>query len=112
MAKVTYINPIAFLRGKIGKKEPIVYKRLNTANKDGENTNFTQVYVKPEPHALSAAETETRTRFKAISARVRTAYSTESTLRSYKAQFAVQSTYKSLRKFIWEAEAALYDAEP
>ena len=111
MALIKYLNPIAFLRGKIAKDQPVVYKHMNTANKDGEKVNFTQLYTKPAPHALSAAETNARIRFKAIAARVRVAMHDEQQLAAYKAQFAAQSAYKSLRKLVWENEAEAYDRE-
>lgn len=111
MAKVIYIDPVDHLKGKIGRKSKVVYKHMNQANKDGEKVNFTSLYEKPADHVPSAIEQASRNRFRAISARVRTAYATEATLNSYKAQFRAQSAVLSLRKFIWDAEAALYAAE-
>lgn len=111
MAKVVYIDPVDHLKGKIGKQSKVVYKHMNQANKDGEKVNFTSLYEKRADRVPSALEQASRNRFRAISARVRTAYATEQTLNSYKAQFRAQNSVKSLRKFIWDAEAALYAAE-
>ena len=111
MAKVIYIDPVNYLRGKIGKKSKVVYKHMNVENKDGEKVNFTSLYEKPAGRVIGSREQTARDIFRAVSARVRTAYATEATLNSYKAQFRAQSDVKSLRKFIWDAEAALYAAE-
>lgn len=111
MAKVIYIDPVDHLKGKIGKNSKVVYKHMNQANKDGEKVNFTSLYEKPAERTPSALEQSVRARFKAVSGRVRTAFATPQTLSSYKAQFRSQTAAKSLRKFIWDAEAALYDAE-
>lgn len=64
-------------------------------------------------HTLGSIEQAARERFRSIAARVRTAYATPATLTSYKLQYQVCPIKDkiTLRKFIWDAEAALYDAE-
>ncbi len=111
MAKVIYQSPIAYVQGKIGKKSNVVYKHNSIANKEGEQTNFTQLYNAPANYTLTEEAQAARNNFKAVAARVRTAYATEATLNSYKAQFRAQSKVKSLRKFIWDAEAELLAGE-
>lgn len=111
MALVKFINPLAYLRGKLSKKDAVVYHHKNIANKDGEKVNYTSVYEAPAPRALSAREIATRDRFKAIAARVQAAYADSTKMATYRTQFAAQSAVKSLRKYVWDAEAALYDAE-
>lgn len=111
MAKVIYVDPIDHLEGKIGKKSKVVYKKMRTANKDGEKVNFTSLYEKPADRQIGAREQAARDNFRAVSARVRAAYANPETLASYKAQFRAQNSVLSLRKFIWDAEAALQAAQ-
>ena len=110
MAKVTFINPLAYLRGKLGKNDQVVFHHRNTVNKDGIKTNYTSLYERPADHELSADEQQTRTRFAEVSKRVQAAYKDPAKLKTYKQQFAAQTSARSLRKFIWDAETALYIA--
>lgn len=67
-----------------------------------KNNNRTSSYT--------AQELAQQTRFKAVAARVVAAYSNPSMLQSYKQQWEAAGKEVTLRKYIWDAEQALYDA--
>lgn len=111
MAKVTYIDPIATLSGKIVKRHKTTYmvRQAATSNPQMlENPCFTTSLGKRRT-ALSQSELQHRTRFgaicKATVARLRDASKIPADIAAFKSQ----RQYTTLRQYVWHQVADSMD---
>ncbi len=104
MAKVTYLDPIDHLSGKIAKAYRTTYMHRTADTSNTDNPNFTHVRSKRTSPA-SQAETEYRAKFGQICKAARERLSDATKLPSDTAAFKAQSTYKTLYQFVWHAVA-------
>lgn len=100
MAKITYIEPILSVSGKLFKNSTIVFMHRKAATTNTDNRNFTHSVGK-RATLPSESELQQRTKFgqicKAVSTRLRDPKQMATDQAAYKAQ----STYKTLRQFVW-----------
>ncbi len=107
MAKVTYIDPIATLSGKIVKRHKTIYlvRQAATANPVMlENPCFTTALRKRRSEA-SQAEKEHRTRFGAICKATAARLQDDSQFRTDAVAFKAQREYTTLRQYVWHQVA-------
>lgn len=77
------------------------------AKGDAGRVNYFAYRSESNFHGLSAAEIATRNTFKTVAAKVRAAYADVTKYTTYVAQWKASGQKVTLRKFIWDAEAAL-----
>ncbi len=108
MAKVTYIDPIATLSGKIVKRHQTTYMVRQAATSNPAmlaNPCFTTVLRKRRT-ALSQSEQEYCTRFGAICQAVNTRLHDATKIPADIAAFKSQRQYTTLRQYVWHQVAA------
>ena len=104
MAKVTYLDPIDHLSGKIAKAYRTTYMHRTAASANAVNPNFTHVRG-DRTTPLSQAETEYRAKFGQICKAARQRLNDATKLPTDTANFKAQSTYRTLYQFVWHAVA-------
>ena len=107
MAKVTYIDPIATLSGKIVKRHETTYMVRQAATSNPamlDNPCFTTVLRKRRT-ALSQSEQEYCTRFGAICKAVNTRLHDATKMPADMAAFKSQRQYTTLRQYVWHQVA-------
>ena len=77
------------------------------AKGDAGRVNYFAYRSESNAHGLTAAEIATRNTFKSVAAKVRAAYADVTKYTTYMAQWKASGQKVTLRKFIWDAEAAL-----
>lgn len=90
-----FISNLRVRMGNKGKISNRLYYSIKTYHKVG-NTAMAQA---------------ARDRFKGIAALVRTVFATPEQLATFTAQWRASSVNQTLRKFIWDAQAAIYDSQ-
>jgi len=120
--KLNFMLPVERWSGKMAPKKHFVgdteFRQgspyvIGVVRNNGLGTKqFYSIRTKPMEYTLTEDAQAARVRFKAIAERVRTAYATEATLNTYRAQYKASPDRENitLRKFIWDAETALYEA--
>ena len=104
MAKVTYLDPIDHLSGKIAKAYRITYMHRSAATANTDNPNFTQVRRK-RTTPLSENETNRRQLFAQIAKAVRLRMIDATQFQTDTTAFKKQTTYKTLYQFVWNTVA-------
>ncbi len=106
MAKVQYLDPIAYLSGRVSKKHSqVVYNHrsdtgANYTSMRGERT------TEPKPAELAA-----RAKFKVVHAAVNARIRNTDTLATDTLAFRKQSKYATFRGFLFAQAWALYDEQ-
>lgn len=77
------------------------------AKGDAGRVNYFAYRSESNFHGLSSAEITARNTFKTVAAKVRAAYADVTKYTTYLAQWKASGQKVTLRKFIWDAEAAL-----
>lgn len=107
MAKVTYIDPIATLSGKIVKRHQTTYMVRQAATSNPamlDNPCFTTVLRKRRT-GISQSEQEYCTRFGAICKAVNTRLHDATKMPADMAAFKSQHQYTTLRQYVWHQVA-------
>ena len=95
MAKVTYIDPVEHISGKIAKKHKSVYSYRKDIN--------CKYISQPRPSSVppTSDQLALREEFARTVARVNQTMADEAQVNTYKEQFENQSKYKTLRGYIF-----------
>lgn len=107
MAKVTYLDPIDHISGKISKQTRTTYMHRTAATSNPAmlaNPNFTHICGK-RTTALTASEVAYRTRFGAICAAAGRRMQDASKIPADIAAFKAQHQYTTLYQFVWHQVA-------
>lgn len=107
MAKVTYIDPVKSVSGKLAKKSRVTFmvRQAATSNADMlENPNYTHVMGKRKTQ-VSAAEKAYRTRFGKICKETTVRLHDPAQMKNDTDAFAAQSQYTTLRQYVWHQVA-------
>ena len=107
MAKVTYLDPIDHLSGKISKQSRTTYMHRSAATSNPAmlaNPNFTHVRGQ-RTTAASQSEVAYRTRFGKICTAARSRMQDASKIAADIAAFKAQRQYTTLYQFVWHQVA-------
>lgn len=106
MAKVTYLDPIAYLSGRVSKKHSqVIY---NHRQDTGANYTSMRGERQTEP---SASELAKRDKFRVVSAAVRARLNDATATAADKAAFKAQHKYPTFRGYLFATAWNLYDAQ-
>lgn len=105
MAKVTYIDPIDHLSGKISKQTRTIYVHRSAATSNPGTPNFTQIRCN-RTTAVSQTEMDARKRFGNICTAARKRMADASKMAADQAAFRTQTQYRTLYQYIWHQVAA------
>lgn len=111
MAKVTFIDPVKTVSGKLAKKSTVTFmvRQAATSNKDMlENPNYTHIMGKRKTQ-VATAEQNYRTRFGKICKATTTRLHDPAYMKSDTDAFAAQTQYKTLRQYVWHQVADTID---
>ena len=105
MAKVTYIDPIKSISGKLTKKHCVVYNKRVAATNNQEmidNPNYT-TWRDPEMKIkLTANQRAWNERFAEICSLTRARLKDPQYMAQDRAGYATQSQYKTLKSYVWK----------
>ena len=104
MAKVTYLDPIDHLSGKISKQSRITYMHRTAATANTGTPDFTHVRSN-RTTAPSESEVAYRTRFGQICKATRQRLMDASKIPADIAAFKAQRQYATLYQFVWHQVA-------
>lgn len=105
MAKVTYLDPIDHLSGKISKQTRTIYVHRSAATSNPGTPNFTQIRGN-RTTAVSQTEMDARKRFGNICTAARKRMADASKMAADQATFRTQKQYRTLYQYIWHQVAA------
>ena len=105
MAKVTYLDPIDHLSGKISKQTRTIYVHRSAATSNPGTPDFTQIRGN-RTTAVSQAEMDARKRFGNICTAARKRMADASKMAADQAAFRTQKQYRTLYQYIWHQVAA------
>lgn len=100
MAKVVYIEPIESISGKLFKKSKVVFMVRKAATSNSGNKNYTHS-VGVRSTRPSENELAQRAKFAQICKAVSTRLTDGTQMAKDQAAFKQQTTYKTLRQFVW-----------
>lgn len=100
MAKITYIEPILSVSGKLFKNSTIVFMTRRAPTSNSSNKNYTHSVSKRSTQP-SENELAQRSKFGQICKAVSTRLSNPTQMAKDQVSFKAQSTYKTLRQFVW-----------
>ena len=103
MGKAYFLDPIDYISGKISKKLRTIYSHMRFSG-----LNYTSVRSK-RVSTPSAVEIINRNKFSAVSRATSTRLKDPAQMASDQAAFKNQSRYKTLRQYVWAAEAAKWE---
>ena len=104
MAKITYIDPIKSVSGKLAKKHCVVYnvRQAVTNNEDMiRNPNYTSYRDPNKKIKLTANQRQWNQRFGQICADTRIRMMSPDYINTDRAEFAKQTKYKTLWAFVF-----------
>ena len=104
MAKVTYIDPIKSVSGKLTKKHCVVYnvRQAKTNNPDMiANPNYTAYRDPNKKIKLTANQKAWNKQFGQICASVRERLNDPTHMATDRANFALQTQYKTMYSYLW-----------
>ncbi len=104
MAKITYIDPIKSVSGKLTKKHCVVYnvRQAVTSNPDMlANPNYTAYRDPNKKVKLTAGQKAWNAKFAQIVATTRDRMQDPQFIATDKAAFATQSKYKTLNQYVF-----------
>ena len=104
MAKVTYLDPIDHLSGKISKQSRTTYMHRTAATANTGTPNFTHVCGSCTT-ALTQSEVAQRTRFGQICTATRQRMMDASKMPADIAAFKAQTQFRTLYQFVWHQVA-------
>ena len=104
MAKVTYLDPIDHLSGKISKQSRTTYMHRTAATANTGTPNFTHV-CGSRTTALTQSEVAQRTRFGQICTATRQRMMDASKMPADIAAFKAQTQFRTLYQFVWHQVA-------
>ena len=102
MARITYIEPVATVSGKLFAKSNIIFMRRKAATSNTDVPNFTHSVGKRSTQP-SESELAHRTKFGQICKGVSQRLTNPTQMAKDQAGFKGQSTYKTLRQYVWHA---------
>ena len=102
MAKVSYIDPVYALHGKINKDSRVCYKQLASTG-----TSFTALLPEKVDRVYSAEEIARQQKFSLARAAMEVALADPEQLAALKAAFKKQSKYRTLRGFVFAQKYAM-----
>ncbi len=102
MARITYIESVASVSGKLLGKSNIIFMRRKAATSNTDVPNFTHSAGKRSTQP-SESELQHRTKFGSIAKAVSTRLQNPTQMAKDQVAFKAQSTYKTLRQFVWHA---------
>lgn len=105
MAKVTYLDPIDHLSGKISKQTRTIYVHRSAATSNPGTPNFTQIRGN-RTTAVSQTERDYRIRFGSICTAARQRLNDASKMAADQAAFRAQTQYRTLYQYVWHQVAA------
>ena len=103
MAKITFIDPVKSVSGKLSKASTVTFMHRQAATSNAEmlaNPNYTHIIGKRKSKP-SQAEIEYRTRFGAICTATKARLHDSTKMAADLAAFKKQSMYKTLRQYVW-----------
>lgn len=107
MAKITYIDPVKNVQGKLSKKSKVCYmvRKAPTSNPEMlANPNYTTVCGKRST-LPSASEIAARTRFGNVCKQTQARLKDPSKVAADLAGFKAQTDYTTLRQYVWHQVA-------
>ena len=104
MARITYIEPVATVSGKLFNKSNIIFMRRKAATSNSAIPNFTHSVGKRSTQP-SESELAHRTKFGTIAKAVSQRLTNPTQMAKDQVAFKSQSTYKTLRQYVWHAVA-------
>lgn len=107
MAKVTYLGPIATVKGYLHDNK-LVYKHNSIPNGNGETIDYTARQGK-RTTPYSATEIARQNRFKTLAGMVKTKMNSTDIAALRASWRLVKSTYPSFRKYLWALSAQELD---
>jgi hypothetical protein len=103
MAKITFIDPVKSVSGKLSKASTVTFMRRQAETSNIamlENPNYTHIMGKRKSE-LSPSEVEYRTRFGNICVATQKRLKDATKKNDDIAAFNAQSQYSTLRQFVW-----------
>ena len=107
MAKITYIDPVKSVQGKLSKASKVCYMVRKAPTSNAEmiaNPNYTTIIGKRST-LPSASEIAQRTRFGNICKQTQARLKDSSKMQTDLAAYKQQTKYKTLRQFVWHLVA-------
>lgn len=104
MARITYIEPVATVSGKLFNKSNIIFMRRKAATSNTDVPNFTHSVGKRSTQP-SESELQHRSKFGTIAKAVSKRLVNPSQMATDQVNFKSQTVYKTLRQFVWHAVA-------
>ena len=104
MARITYIEPVASVSGKLFGKSNIIFMTRKAATSNTDVPNFTHSVGKRTTQP-SENELQHRTKFGTIAKAVSTRLTNPTQMAKDQAAYKAQSTYKTLRQYVWHQVA-------
>ena len=104
MSKVTFLDPIDHVSGKLSKKSRVTYcYRHPGLSEKGEDRRYTQIRGKRST-PYTAAELARFDKFAAVARSTAAVMKNPQSLQTAMTEFQAQSTYKKLRNYVWHRE--------
>ena len=100
MARITYIEPVASVSGKLFGKSNIIFMRRKAATSNTDVPNFTHSVGKRSTQP-SENELAHRTKFGQIAKAVSTRLTIPTQMAKDQAAYKGQTAYKTLRQYVW-----------
>lgn len=103
MAKITFIDPVKSVSGKLSKASTVTFMRRQAATSNAAmlaNPNYTHIMGKRKS-TPSQSEMAHLTRFGAICAATGQRLQDTSKMEADSAAFKSQTAYKTLRQYVW-----------
>ena len=100
MARITYIEPVATVSGKLFKSSNIIFMRRKAATSNQDVPNFTHSVGKRSTQP-SESELQHRSKFGTIAKAVSKRLVNPTQMAKDQAAYKSQSTYKTLRQYVW-----------
>ena len=108
MSKVTFLDPIDHVSGKLSKNSRVTYCfRPASMSEHGEERKYTQIRGKRST-PYTAAELARFDKFSAVAKAVAAVMKNPAALQTAQAEFAAQTTFKKLRNYLWDREWSNY----
>lgn len=102
MARITYIEPVQSVSGKLFKSSNIIFMRRRAATSNTDGPNFTHSVGKRSTQP-SENELQHRSKFGSIAKAVSQRLTNPTEMAKDQVGFKGQSTYKTLRQYVWHA---------
>ena len=103
MGKVVFLDPIDHISGKIAKKFRTIYNYMKATG-----LKYTSVHG-DRTTKVTQIEQLIRNKFSAVSRATATRLKDPTQMASDQVAFKAQSQYKTLRQYVWAAEAAKWE---